>query len=110
MDELGTSIVRFTRALSSDKRLTILQWLSEPTEHFAPQRDGDLVDDGVCLGAIVRKIGLKQPSVTGHMKVLVAAKLVSSKNIKNWVFYKLEEDSIRLALGQLEKALRAHSK
>jgi len=31
------------RALASDKRLLILNWLKRPTRHFPPQRDGDLV-------------------------------------------------------------------
>ena len=36
------------RALASDRRLLILQWLKRPREHFRPQADGDLVKDGVC--------------------------------------------------------------
>jgi len=35
------------RALASPKRLQILEWLRDPVAHFPPQRDGDLVDDGV---------------------------------------------------------------
>lgn len=76
------------RALSNDKRLQILGWILDPTKHFEAQIDGDLVDDGVCVGRIVDKIGLKQPTVTSHMKLLADADLVSAKKIKNWVFYK----------------------
>lgn len=76
------------RALANEKRLQIMKWIVDPRIHFPPQIDGDLVDDGVCVGHITDKIKLKQPTVTSHMKVLEEAGLVTSKKIKNWVFYK----------------------
>jgi hypothetical protein len=36
------------KALSNEKRLAIMEWLKDPEAHFPPQRDGDLVEDGVC--------------------------------------------------------------
>jgi len=36
------------RALANERRLQILEWLKNPTKHFPPQVDGDLVKDGVC--------------------------------------------------------------
>jgi len=82
------------QALSNDKRLQILEWILDPTEHFEPQVDGDLVADGVCVGRIVDKITLSQPTVTSHMKLLAEAGLVTSKKIKNWVFYKPDREAI----------------
>ena len=34
---------KLARALASDKRILILQWLKDPRRHFPPQVDGDLV-------------------------------------------------------------------
>ena len=79
---------RLHKALASGNRLQIIEWILNPRSHFEEQIDGDLVEDGVCIGRIVDKIGLSQPTVTSHMKVLAKADLVSSKKIKNWVFYK----------------------
>ena len=76
------------KALANENRLQIIEWILNPRAHFEEQVDGDLVADGVCIGRIVDKIGLSQPTVTSHMKVLAKADLVSSKKIKNWVFYK----------------------
>jgi ArsR family transcriptional regulator len=76
------------KALSNENRLLIMKWISTPQDHFPEQRDGDLIDDGVCVGFITQKIGLSQPTVTSHMKILEGAGLVSGKPIKNWVFYK----------------------
>ena len=76
------------RAISNERRLLILEWLLDPVAHFPPQTDGDLTKDGVCLGAIVRKLSVSQPTVTIYMKTLSEAGLVTSKQIKNWVFFK----------------------
>lgn len=83
-----SDIVPMLRALANPQRAQIMDWLLAPMDHFPPQRDGDLVTDGVCVGFITAKIGLSQPTVTSHMKALEAAELVSSRKIKNWVFYK----------------------
>ena len=80
-------------------------WLRDPTAHFPPQRDGDLVDDGVCVGFITKKIGLSQPAVTEHMQVLAGAGLVTSKKIRNWVFYKLDEDRVAEFLTALKNSI-----
>ncbi|WP_226892618.1 ArsR/SmtB family transcription factor [Phycobacter azelaicus] len=83
------SIAAALKVLANENRLQILHWLSDPERHFPPQEDGDLVEDGVCVGFITDKIGLRQPTVTNHMRLLQDAGLVESKKIKNWVFYKL---------------------
>ncbi len=82
------------KALANENRLIILSWITDPHPHFPPQEDGDLVTDGVCVGFITEKIGLSQPTVTTHMKVLAEAGLVTQKKIKNWVFYKPDRDVI----------------
>ena len=93
------------KALANAKRLQIVEWILDPERYFEPQVDGDLVTDGVCIGRIVDKIDLSQPTVTSHMKVLEAAGLVSSKKIKNWVFYKPKRDVIKIMLSTLQKRL-----
>lgn len=93
------------QALSNEKRLLILEWILNPTRHFEPQIDGDLVKDGVCVGRIVDKIGLSQPTVTSHMKLLADAELVTSKKIKNWVFYKPDRKAINAVFSTARKSL-----
>jgi DNA-binding transcriptional ArsR family regulator len=92
-------------ALSNRHRLAILMWLTEPEKHFPPQRDGDLVKDGVCVGFITEKIGLSQPTVTTHMQALAKADLVTSKKIKNWVYYRPNRSVIDQVLGELDRVL-----
>jgi len=91
------------KALANEHRLLILKWLKEPLEHFPPQVDGDLIEDGVCGVLIADKLGLSQPTVSEHMKVLKRAELVRAKRIKQWTFYKRDEKRIK----EIKKAILA---
>jgi DNA-binding transcriptional ArsR family regulator len=83
------------RALASERRLLILEWLKDPRAHFRPQVDGDLVKDGVCGVLIAEKLGVSQPTVSEHLKVLSQAGLLRAKRIKQWTFYRRDEARIR---------------
>ena len=90
------------KALANEKRLLILEWLRDPTANFPPQRDGDLVRDGVCSLFIAEKLGVSQPTCGEHLKVLSRTGLVRGKKIKQWVFYQRDEariDQARRSLG-----------
>ena len=89
------SSLRALQALANDRRLQILEWLKDPEAHFRPQVDGDLVKDGVCAVLIAGKLGVSQPTLSEHMRVLCQANLVQSKRIKRWTFYKRDERRIR---------------
>jgi DNA-binding transcriptional ArsR family regulator len=82
------------RALANEKRLLVLGWLRDPEAHFPRQRDGDLVTDGVCSLFIAEKLGVSQPTCGAHLKVLARAGLVRGTRIKQWVFYRRDEDRI----------------
>jgi DNA-binding transcriptional ArsR family regulator len=92
------------RALSNSKRLRILEWLKNPRKHFPPQVDGDLVEDGVCSVFIADKLGVSQPTASEHLKILTQAGFVTPSRIKQWIFYKRNEERIcefKLDLSQL---------
>ena len=81
-------------ALSSSRRLRILEWLKNPRENFPPQVDGDLVNDGVCGVFIAKKLRVSQPTASEHLKILQRAGLVRAKRIKQWTFYRRDEGQI----------------
>jgi DNA-binding transcriptional ArsR family regulator len=93
--------VDLLKALGSEKRLQVLEWLRDPVAYFPPQRDGDLVEDGVCALFIAEKLGVSPPTCGEHLKLLSRAGLVRGKKIKQWVFYKRVEDRIALAKEEL---------
>ncbi len=76
--------VDILKALANERRLVILEWLKEPREHFLPQVDGDLEDDGVCAVLIAEKLGITPATLSEHMRILVQAELVHAKRIKQW--------------------------
>ena len=98
-------VTEVVRALASPKRLQVLGWLRDPVANFPPQRDGDLVRDGVCVIYIADKLGVAQPTATAHMQTLARAGLVISKRIGPWTFYKRNEAAIRAFKRQLRDDL-----
>jgi ArsR family transcriptional regulator len=91
------------RALANERRLQILEWLREPRKYFREQADGDLVEDGVCGLLIAEKLGVSQPTVSEHMRVLSAAKLVRAKRIKQWTMYRRNEAAIEAIKRAIEE-------
>ncbi len=89
------SIEPSLRALANDRRLQVLHWLKDPRRHFRPQVDGDLVRDGVCAVLLAEKLGISQPTLSEHMRILSQAGLVKAKRIKQWTFYRRDEARIR---------------
>ena len=82
------------RALSNPKRVQVLAWLRDPRAHFPAQKDGDLVDDGVCVVNIADKLAVATPTATVHLQSLARAGLVTSKRVKQWTFYRRDEAAI----------------
>lgn len=93
------------RALANARRLQILDWLRDPRRHFREQADGDLVEDGVCGLLIAEKLGVSAPTVSEHMRVLTAAKLVRAKRIKQWTMYKRNETAIAAIKRSIQDGL-----
>lgn len=98
---MAKSLISSLRALSNERRLAILEWLKDPRAHFREQVDGDLVEDGVCGVLIAEKLGVSQPTLSEHMRSLVAAGLVTAKRTRQWTFYRRKE----VAIDALKKTL-----
>ncbi len=87
------------------RRLQILSWLADPRANFPPQKDGDLVTDGVCLVFIAQKAGISQPSASKHMELLLGAGAVVATPIGRWTFYRRDEDGIAGAAARIAATL-----
>jgi DNA-binding transcriptional ArsR family regulator len=99
------TIMDVLRALDNERRLQILEWLKDPEAHFPPQVDGDLVEDGVCGVFIADKLGVSQPTASEHLRILVQAGLVRPRRIKQWTFYRRDEDRIREAKRAIAESI-----
>jgi ArsR family transcriptional regulator len=92
-------------ALASPKRLQVLAWLKDPVASFPPQREGDLIEDGVCVDFIARKLGVAQPTATAHLQALARAGLVTAKRIGQWTYYQRDEAALADLKNQIVEEL-----
>lgn len=82
------------KALASERRLQILEWLKDPEANFPPQEHGDPIEHGACNQFIVEKLGVSQPAASRHLKVLVDAGLIMATRRKGWTYYRRDEAMI----------------
>lgn len=74
MDEL----VRVMKALSDPGRVAVLKLLGARE---------------LCACEIMRALGLAQPTISRHMRVLTDARLVVGRKVGAWVHYRVAQDS-----------------
>lgn len=86
---------KLLKAIASERRLQILQWLKDPVANFPAQEHGDPIEHGACNLFIVDRLGVSQPAASRHLKVLVDAGLVIATRRKGWVYYRRNEPAIR---------------
>lgn len=93
------------KALASERRLQILDWLKDPRSHFPEQVHGDPDEHGACNQYIVDKLGVSQPAGSRHLKVLVDANMLIATPIKGWTYYRRNEAAIADLTHQLANNL-----
>ncbi len=82
------------KALASERRLQILDWLKDPASNFPTQEHGDPIEHGACNQFIVDKLGVSHPAGSRHPKVLTDADLVIPTRRKGWTYYRRNEAAI----------------
>jgi ArsR family transcriptional regulator, arsenate/arsenite/antimonite-responsive transcriptional repressor len=92
------------KALSDPARIRIVQFLSRPDAACCS------VQERVCACDLEAILGLSQPTVSHHMKLLVQAGLVVSEKDGRWVHYRLDRsrfhalaDWLKGMAGSLER-------
>lgn len=68
-----------------------LKALAEPVRLRIVER---LAKEEVCVCHLVDDLGLPQPLVSHHLKVLREASLVESERFKQWTYYRLLPDGL----------------
>lgn len=99
-------LARTLKALADPHRLTILEFLLEPIQSCCSR------DEGVCACDLETFLGLSQPAVSHHMKLLVQAGFVRAQKRGKWVYYDLDPTrfaALRAALARYETAAEVRS-
>ena len=89
------------KALASERRLQILDWLRDVEANFPPQEHGDPIADGACNLFIVEKLGVSQPTGSRHLKVLVDAGLIVPTRRKGWTYYRRNEHALAAVASRM---------
>ena len=80
-------------ALSNAKRLQILEWLKQPSQHFGPEQPVD-EKEGICGLCIAEKLGISPSTASMHLKVLTQAGFVRPLRIGKYTYFKRVEKAI----------------
>jgi len=83
-----------SKALASDVRLTVLDWLKDPRHHFPHQVTGDPAEIGVCVTLLADKLALSQPTVSRHLDCLRRAGFLRVRKIGRWSFFARDEAAL----------------
>lgn len=91
------------KAIASERRIRILEWLKDPVAHFPVQVHGDPLVHGACNQFIADKLGVSQPAASRHLKVLADAGLIIPTPRKGWTYYRRDEAAIAALKHQLRE-------
>lgn len=83
-----------SKALASDARLSILEWLSDPDAHFPHQVTGKPSEIGVCVTLLTDKLEMAQPTVSRHLELLRRAGFLTVNKIGRWSFFQRDEAAV----------------
>jgi ArsR family transcriptional regulator len=84
-----TDVLSACKALGDPARLRIIEFL------WRPEASCCSFEDKVCACDIEGVLGLSQPAVSHHMKILAQAGLVLSEKDGRWVYYRLNRPRFR---------------
>lgn len=93
---MADTVLKF-KALADPHRLNILNFLLEPIQSCCSR------DEGVCACDLEAFLGLSQPAVSHHMKILVQAGFVRSEKRGKWVYYDLIPETFAAVREQLAR-------
>ena len=90
--------LRILKALSNPHRLDIILWLKQPEKEFGVQvHTKTLIDfpNSVSVKSIQKRCGVSQSSISTFMSILENAKLVESRKIDQYTYFRRNEEVIR---------------
>lgn len=91
-DEVAETLARMFKALGDPTRVKLLSLIAA-----AP--DGE-----ACICDMTEPVGLSQPTVSHHMRLLVDAGLATREQRGRWAFYRVAPEALRSLAGALAPA------
>lgn len=100
VDQYDNRLAMRLKALADPARLAVLEFLLEPRGDCCSR------DDGVCGCDFEALLGLSQPTVSHHLKVLVQAGLLGAEKRGRWTYYRLEPRAFEELAGHFQRFSR----
>jgi ArsR family transcriptional regulator len=94
-DEAAETLARMFKALSDPTRVKLLSMIAAAPEGEA------------CVCDMIEPVGLSQPTVSHHMKLLVEAGLATREQRGKWAYYRVVPEVLRSLAAALEPMLPA---
>jgi ArsR family transcriptional regulator len=91
-DETAETLARMFKAISDPTRVRLLSMIAAAPEGEA------------CICDMTAPVGLTQPTVSHHMKVLVEAGLATREQRGKWAYYRVAPDVLRSLSAALQPA------
>ncbi len=82
-DEAAETLARMFKALGDPKRVKLLSLIAAAPEGEA------------CICDLTEPVGLSQPTVSHHMKLLVEAGLATREQRGKWAYYRIAPNALR---------------
>ena len=93
MNATHTENARIFKAFCDENRLRVLELL----------QDGDM-----CACVLIERLGIKQPALSYHMKILVESGIVESTPVGKWTHYHISERGSEQAQQLLRELTALH--
>ena len=90
-------IVATLKALADPVRLSILEFL------WSPSAEEFRTEDGICACDVQDFLGVTQPTVSYHMKILIQAGLVTADKRGKWVYYECTTEGLTEVVDYLDR-------
>ena len=87
----------------TDRRTEVLKALAEPARWRIVEL---LADEELCVCHLVDELGIAQPLVSHHLKVLRAAGVVESERFKQWTYYRLLPEAVAAVADDLAAIMK----
>ena len=94
MNATHTENARIFKAFCDENRLRVLELL----------QDGDM-----CACVLIERLGIKQPALSYHMKILVESGIVESTPVGKWTHYHISETGCAYAKTLLATLTAMHT-
>jgi ArsR family transcriptional regulator len=90
--------------VGADRRTEVLKAIAEPARWRIVER---LAHEELCVCHLVDDLGMAQPLVSHHLKVLRAAGIVESERFRQWTYYRLVPGAVAAIADDLVAIARS---